>query len=421
MAGIIQGARLYDELAADDEVLRQTGKSIGGPGILGELTQGVDEQAMSATFVIVTNPRGAKQNRNGNVVRITESKEGRGLQLQDYVRNPVVLLDHGFNVSVPVALSMPDKDGGPETNTTRLQVTKATSSAFFSQSIPESESTFALIAEGFLRMASIGFRAHKAIRLMQQEERRQRDDGIRDFEAANRYWEIVESELLEWSVTGIGADRGSLRQTLDRGSINDVRIAGPVKLFLQQHAEPVTHHGIGLPDDLTKRLTQSHQTFGEELIEGLEGLLDSLTETQSVSTDEEPDEQQNAAEASAEDADDSETQSASTDDTEQPEAEQSADTDEPLPEMPVDHQTTVAEPLVRDGNLPPGLDADQAQAIVEQIRQSVAAPAPAPEPEPAEFQQSIVEAVTVRIDQTLAPVAERIESLEDRFRYLTGQ
>lgn len=416
MAGIIQGARLYDELAADDEVLRQTGKSIGGPGILGELTQGVDEQAMSATFVIVTNPRGSKQNRNGNVVRITESKEGAGLQLQDYVRNPVVLLDHGFNVSVPVALSMPDKDGGPETNTTRLQVTKATSTAFFSQSIPESESTFALVAEGFLRMASIGFRAHKAIRLMQQEERRQRDDGIRDFEAANRYWEIVESELLEWSVTGIGADRGSLRQTLDRGSINDVRIAGPVRLFLQQHAAPVTKHGIGLPDELTERLVRVHQTLGNELVDGMQSLLDTLTgETQAADLGDEPTGQQDAdADTAASDGGDVQTTDAE---------QQSA---EPLPEMPVEHQTTVAadlpsEPPAETQTVHDGLDAEQTQAIVDQIRQSVTAPVPAPEPDPAEFQQSIVEAVTVRVDQTLAPVAERIESLEERFRYLTGQ
>jgi len=88
-------------------------------------------------------------------------------------------------------------------------------------------------------MASIGFDPLKAITLAADRNRKQ-VDGVEDIGINNRFRGIdfVESELLEWSITPIGADRGSLKQALHRGKIHDVRIPQFLRQSFELHAGP---------------------------------------------------------------------------------------------------------------------------------------------------------------------------------------
>ena len=196
----------------------------------------VDAKDMSVPFVIVT--RGAGFNRAGNKVQIVPGEYGQGLQSEDYVRNPIVLLDHGMGFSLPIAKSE-TRDGK---STLNLMATRAEARAYFSQSLPEAVQVFALIDEGILRTASIQFRPVKAIKMRwKPDEAKTTAKG----EEIVNFWDLrmqyagmacldfVESTLLEWSVVSIPADTGAVRKCLDRGTIGTERITQSLVPMLQ--------------------------------------------------------------------------------------------------------------------------------------------------------------------------------------------
>jgi hypothetical protein len=110
--------------------------------------QKVSPGEMSATFVILT--RQKAPNRHGNIVQIVAGDRGEGLLLEHYQLNPIILFDHGINMALPIGTS--------ESPAGDLKVTlgksKAIATAYFSQSLPEASTIFALIDEGILRTAS---------------------------------------------------------------------------------------------------------------------------------------------------------------------------------------------------------------------------------------------------------------------------
>lgn len=191
--------------------------------------QAADAGTMTATFVIVT--RGADANRHGNMVQIAESKYGRGLRLDEYQHNPVVMLDHGAGYNLPIGRSM-----GPDGKLAiKLQKTKATGTVHFSQQSQVAEDVFRLVDEGTLRMASIGFMPMRAM-LVKQRKQDNMPEGVEDL---NRYrgYDFVESMLWEWSITAIGADAGALRQCLDCGKVAGKTFHPLLRPMLQRYAE----------------------------------------------------------------------------------------------------------------------------------------------------------------------------------------
>ncbi|QDV49541.1 hypothetical protein [Gimesia fumaroli] len=178
--------------------------------------QASDGGAMTADFVIVTRPN--EQNRQGNMLQLTKNKYGNGIVTDYYEQNPVVLYDHGFSgITLPVGLSR-NPNGKLAL---KIQKTKAVATVYFSK-LPHAEPIFACVDEGTLRMASIGFNVLKAM-LGKQPNKEQLAEGVELWNGWRGY-DFVETEMLEWSITPIGADRGALKQALERGKVHDVKL-----------------------------------------------------------------------------------------------------------------------------------------------------------------------------------------------------
>jgi hypothetical protein len=259
------GRKLLTELQRDGLQIGPSGAVTSGLGDQQQqVMQSVDEGAASASFVIVTRPRGNPVNRNGNAVRIQKTDDGEGLQLHHYQNNPLVLWDHGFG-NYPFPIGKAEQNGKLAVT---LQATKATSTVFFDQGSEFAMDVFRLVAAGTIKMASIGFRPLKAIRLVSQDPREE-GSAVIHMERQHRYWDIVESELQEWSVVNIGADRGALRQCLDRGSVGGESLGWTTQEIMRQHAEAKPAIGIGLPDHLRQSIVDCSATFATLLVDGI--------------------------------------------------------------------------------------------------------------------------------------------------------
>lgn len=225
----------------DPASICQSGWSVGGND--GAVLQTVDGAAMSARFVIVT--RQKSPNRKGNVVQIAPSDQGRGMILDAYQQNPVVLFNHGEGYSLPIGKSA-DQSGKLLLT---IQKTKAIAEVFFAQSSAFAADIFGLVQEKILQAASVGYMPMKAKRLKQAQG--QLPPDVMDISpgSPNSYFggfDFVESDLMEWSIVPIGADPGALRQCLSAGKIAGEKIASPfVQFWLTQHAEAKPAIGRG--------------------------------------------------------------------------------------------------------------------------------------------------------------------------------
>lgn len=194
-----------------------------------------DPSKMSATFTVVT--RGKAPNRHGNMVQIADGPNGRGMTIEDWTANPVVLFDHGMGLSMPIGTAM--KDGELYWQASK---NRAVSTVFFSQSLPEAAAIYALIDEGILRAASVQFIPTKAMRLSYKPEKL--PDGVQTLDYVGM--DFVESQLLEWSVVAIPADPGALKKSLDAGKVAGQKIGAGLKWALAQRLAPTPAQGIGV-------------------------------------------------------------------------------------------------------------------------------------------------------------------------------
>lgn len=200
--------------------------------------ESTDPKKMSATFTVVT--RQKVPNRHGNMVQIVESENGRGMTIEDWSANPVVLFDHGQGLSMPIGTAM--KDGELYWQASK---NRAVSTVFFSQSLPEAAAIYALIDEGILRAASVQFIPTKAMRLAYKPEKL--PDGVQTLDYVGM--DFVESQLLEWSVVAIPADPGALKKSLDAGKVAGQKIGAGLKWALAQRLAPTPTQGIGVTFD----------------------------------------------------------------------------------------------------------------------------------------------------------------------------
>ena len=195
------------------------------------VVQSTQPTKMSADFVVLT--RQKEPNRHGNVVQITEGDSGRGLMLDHYRTNPVVLFDHGLNMTLPIGTSE-----GPDGNlSVRLTKNRAIARAHFSQSLPEAATIYALIDEGILRTASVQFLPKRARKLSIKQRQDFADDEVSLSDGGGL--DYTESDLLEWSVVSIPADPGAVRRCLDRGHVNGEVITMSLMPVMKQMGGPV--------------------------------------------------------------------------------------------------------------------------------------------------------------------------------------
>lgn len=200
----------------------------------GIVQQSINTSQLSVDWVIVT--RDKERNRNGNMVQIKEGGGHKGLDLSFHMQSPVVLFNHGFPDPNPIALTKIPESGK---YTIRTQARRAVATTYFVRrktSDPESdierdfitetaERTFALIEAGAINANSIGFIPLLARRLSGADLARSSEDGVENMQWFGG-WDFVHSELIEDSIVITGADRGALRQCLDRGNVNGVRLGG---------------------------------------------------------------------------------------------------------------------------------------------------------------------------------------------------
>jgi hypothetical protein len=205
------------------------------------VVQSHDDTAMTATFVIVSRADTAP-NRAGRCVQLTPGPKGRGLRTEWFAKAPVVLYDHGQSgMSLPVGLAE-DEAGRLDLSITDTQVI---STCHFSR-LPHAEPIYAAVAEGLLRAASIGFRPTRVVRMASPHEAVAA--GVMLLEEPDHF-DVTESELLEWSITPVGADRGALKQAIDRGRVHDVRLPQYLLQSFRTAAGPkaVWAPGVTLP------------------------------------------------------------------------------------------------------------------------------------------------------------------------------
>lgn len=222
---IIQDLREHqpDSITPDGTVVQRDQSAI---------RQATDGAKMTADFVIVT--RTADVNRQGNMVQIMPSNLGKGLRTEEYEKNPIVLFEHGFGgVALPIGRSADDNGN----LTIKKAARKATATVFFSQSLAIANDIFRLVDENIMRMASVAYWPQLGIRVKQKKPT-PLPQGVEEMQFRFRGWDIVESIMYEWSITPIGADSGSLKQCLSRGTIAGEKFTPTLKPILQRFAGP---------------------------------------------------------------------------------------------------------------------------------------------------------------------------------------
>ena len=221
----------------------------------------VDTAKMSATFTIVTTER----NRHGNSHQITSTKLGKGLRTdQGFDANPVVLFDHGLSGNpFPVAKSSKVSRNSKAATATavfpeRLRDIYPNNLQNADDLLRGSAAVFAGVAEGLIRMASIGFAPILGMLRAEDGEGEQLAAGVERMDAW-RGIHFTETELREWSIVTIGADRGSLKQTLERGKIHDVRLPEFFRQTLQRQVDQ------GEPDPVVVPVSVDVAALGQKV------------------------------------------------------------------------------------------------------------------------------------------------------------
>ena len=240
----LEGDAILQELAGDGSMLLPSGYPYFQN--LDAVTQKPDPKTLSATFTIVT--RGTKPNRNRSVIQIApddgDTPRNRGMMLENYRRNPVVLFNHGMgHIPFPIGIS----EDRERNFTVKAFKSKMDATVFFAQSLPEAVQTYALVDENVLRTSSISFIPTRA-KLMAAKRRQDLDDDEIDLSAGGRAVEFTEGDVIEWSVVDIPADPDAVRRFLDRGHIRGEKITSAMQRVMQSMAGAKPVIGVGLPE-----------------------------------------------------------------------------------------------------------------------------------------------------------------------------
>lgn len=191
----------------------------------------VDTNAMSATAVIST----------PTVDRVGDLLVPGGCRLENYIKNPVVLWNHGFEISAPIGKSI-DPAGvlsvriGPE-------YVEATS--YFSQTLREAAQIFELIVEGIVKATSV-----------------RETPIVSSYKRDPEFGEILlveEWELEEWSWVPVGCNPDAVAKALHRGKLAGSQISDTVLKSLMAIAPTLKRPGKGLDLEATEMAKKSYR------------------------------------------------------------------------------------------------------------------------------------------------------------------
>ena len=371
--GVLQNEEILSELAANcpDMVLpagycyQRTAAAI---------VQSHDPSKMSATFAIVT--RTAQPNRYGNQLQLLPNANGAGPVTDYYDANPVVLYDHGLSgLTLPIGLSKP-KDGPLSL---AWSADKGIATCYFADQ-PWAEPIFAAVDDGLLKMSSIGFDPILAMRIKPAgPQQAAAADGVMDCTYLGM--DFTQWELLEWSIVPIGADRGALRQCLDRGHIHGVKLNAALKQSFSKHAAEVRKLGIGADFKQAK--------WDAVTLEGATSEVDALLQTL----------QKTKAAPSCPDCGGVMQclQCLKQSDDDDPDNDIDITEDPPEPDIAPDWGMSYS--------------AEVAQACASQLNQS----------QMKAVQQSVLQGVNQAVEAAIAPVAKSVASVANEFKRMRGK
>lgn len=183
-----------------------------------------DETAMSAAAVIST----------PTLDRVGDLLLPQGCRLDNYRKNPAVLWNHGFDLSVPIGKSI-DPDGNLAVRITNESV-EAT--CYFSQTLREAAQIFELIMEGVIKATSV--------RETPIVSSYKRDPDLGDILF------VEEWELEEWSWVPVGCNPDAVTKALSRGKLAGSPISATVLKSLQSIAPQRQAVGKGLDLKVTE-------------------------------------------------------------------------------------------------------------------------------------------------------------------------
>lgn len=161
---------------------------------------------MSARAVINT-PR---EDREGDVI------VPRGVHLENYRNNPVVLWEHGLGELTRPIAKCQQPDGKLALDVSDHEIT---ATSFFTDKCLESLQIFHLIAEGLVKATSVRALPIKS--------------AIRKTSNSGSGIILEEWELIEWSWGALGVNPDAIARTLDRGTIEGRKITAPLLKSLQ--------------------------------------------------------------------------------------------------------------------------------------------------------------------------------------------
>lgn len=155
-----------------------------------------DAKAMTATAIICT----SDVDRDGEVII------PGGVGVTDYVKNPIVLWEHGFNYNVPAPVAKCEHPDGSLALSISKDAIEATS--YFTNRNRDSEQIFALVDEGIVRATSIHV--------------------YPDYTKVRQHGGVVvypESEICEWSWCMLGVNPEAVRKAIDRNRLAGSQIS----------------------------------------------------------------------------------------------------------------------------------------------------------------------------------------------------
>ena len=211
-----------------------------------------------------------ERSRNGDELNL------RGVDFQNYLKNPVVLWSHDSYSGIPIGKT--------------LEIDHDDKGRIVADFQFNSEDEFAARVEnawngGFIRAASIRFMPTKVVEMLDEQGR---VDRLR----------IEESDLLEWSLVAVPADPDSVREGARALELPEEIFRGLEPEPEDDEAEPPTEPVTEDPEPGPKRESQLIQEMSAELrsvdliLNRIDALEQQLNELAAKTSDEKPQEPQ---------------------------------------------------------------------------------------------------------------------------------
>jgi len=189
----------------------------------------IDARLMSARAIINT----PCEDREGDII------VPKGVHLENFSKNPVVLWEHGLGeITRPIAKCQ-DPDGNLALEVEEDQIL---ATSYFTDKSLESLQIFHLIAEGLVRATSV-----RAVPI-KSTTRKTSNNGIGII--------LEEWELIEWSWGALGVNPEAIARTINKGKIEGRNISAPLLKSLKSVLSPGNRTIPGW--------TKSNKTFSQE-------------------------------------------------------------------------------------------------------------------------------------------------------------